>query len=105
LVNVIHQTGNKNHGPKLYTRNGAVVTFKDTDQVYSGNKLDILPVSSGNLLAVQQLVAQLLIEQQGKPIILDTLARLFKKELQDRRIILPFKMMLLKANAQAPPES
>ena len=52
LVNVIHQTINKSHGPKLYTRNGTLITIKDTTQVYSGNKLEILPVSSGNLLHV-----------------------------------------------------
>jgi two-component system phosphate regulon sensor histidine kinase PhoR len=103
LVNVIHQTVNKSQRPKLYSSNGTLITIKDTAQVYSGNKLEILPVSSGNLLAVQQLVAQLLTEQEGKPIKLDTLTKLFKKELQDKGITLPFKLVLLKAQAQALP--
>jgi len=100
LINVIHQSVNKSHAPKLYTKSGALITIKDSAQVYSGNSISILPVSSGNLLAAQQLVALLLTEQAGKPIELDTLTRLFKKELQEKGIDLPFKLVLLKAGQQ-----
>jgi two-component system phosphate regulon sensor histidine kinase PhoR len=98
LINLIHQTVTKNHGPKLYTKSGALVTIKDTAQVYSGNSVSLLPVSSENLLAVQQLVAQLLTEAAGKPVKLDILTGLFKKELQNKGITLPFKLLILKAH-------
>jgi len=95
LINVIHQSLNKVHPPKLYTKTGTLVKFKDADPVYTGNSISVLPVSSGNLLAVQQLVAQLITEQQGKTINLDTLTRLFKKELANKGITLPFKLVIL----------
>lgn len=103
LMNLFHQTLNKNNEPKLYRKDGSLVTIKDTAQVYSGNSVEILPVSSENLLAVQQLVAQLLTEQEGKSIQLDTLTRLFKKELQEKEITLPFKLVLLKAHEKGSP--
>lgn len=103
LMNLIHQRVDKKHGPKLYRKDGSLISIKDTAEVYSGNGVEILPVSSDNLLAVQQLVAQLLTEQEGKPIILDTLTRLFKKELLEKEINLPFKLTLLQPHEHASP--
>jgi two-component system phosphate regulon sensor histidine kinase PhoR len=102
LMNLIHQSGaasvqaNKHH--EYYTKSGKAVTIKDTALVDKFNGIQFLPVSAENLLAVQQLVALLLTEQAGKPIQLDTLTRLFKKELQEKGIDLPFKLALLKTN-------
>jgi signal transduction histidine kinase len=109
LVNLIHQTMKTaakdtiGHGPKLFTTDHHEVKFRDTAQLLTGNSISLLPVSSGNLLAVQQLVAQLLTEQEGKPIRLDTLTKLFKKELQDKGITLPFKLVLLKPKEKPKP--
>ena len=109
LVNVIHQTmkaaskDTVGQGRGFFSANGRKVEMRDTMQLLKYNGISFLPVSSGNLLAVQRLIAQLLTEQRGKPIILDTLAGLFKKELQDKGINLPFKLVLLKANAKVTP--
>lgn len=108
LINVIHQTVANNsiggaHGPQLYSPNGTPIKIKDTAQLYSGNSVSILPVSSGNLLAVQQVVAQLLTEREGKPIKLDVLTTLFEKELQKQGVMLPFKLVLLEDNKQPLP--
>src|ERR1700749_3276897 len=65
LINLIHQTVNKNQSLKLYSPTGALISSYNTPHVYSGNNISLIPVSSGNLLAVQQLVAQLLTEQEG----------------------------------------
>ncbi|WP_214072564.1 HAMP domain-containing sensor histidine kinase [Mucilaginibacter sp. dw_454] len=101
LINLIHQSNPAASKYKSIT--GDAVTVKKSDQVFSGNSVSLLPVSSDNLLAVQQLVAQLLTEQDGKPIILDTLTRLFKKELLEKEIKLPFKLTLLKPHEHASP--
>lgn len=109
LVNLIHQTikaaskDTVGEGRGFFSAKGRKVEMQDTMQLLKYNGISFLPVSSGNLLAVQQLVAELLTEQKGKPIILDTLARLFKKELQDKGISLPFKLALLKAKEQVKP--
>lgn len=109
LVNVIHQTlkgtskDTIGQGRGFFSAKSPKVEMRDTMQLSKYNGISFLPVSSGNLLAVQRLIAQLLTEQRGKPIIIDTLARLFKKELKDKGISLPFKLVLLKANAKVMP--
>lgn len=105
LMNLIHQStasapkDSKGH-LKLYNQNGNPVTIKDTAQLTSFKGVSILPVSTENLPAVQQLVAQLLIQADGQPVKLDILTGLFKKELEKKGIKLKFKLVLLKPDQQ-----
>lgn len=99
LINVIHQ----NTTPAANKPHGHVNTVSDSAKVYSYSNISSLPVSSENLLAVQQLVAQLVAEASGKPVKLDVLATLFEKELQKQGITLPFKLVLLNDIKKAAP--
>jgi two-component system phosphate regulon sensor histidine kinase PhoR len=109
LMNLIHQRmtpslqANKHLAHQYYTVTGKAATISDTAKVFSYNSVSQIPISSGSLLAVQQLVAQLLAEEAGKPIKLDILTGLFNEELQKNGITLPSKLIILKPHQQPLP--
>lgn len=104
LSDVIHQTitaTSKDSNGKvfsLFDKNHRPIKIKKTADIYIGNSLSILPISSQNLPAVQQLVAQLMITSKDKTIRLNVLDTLFAKELKNQGITLPFKLSVLKDN-------
>jgi two-component system phosphate regulon sensor histidine kinase PhoR len=60
-------------------------------------------VDKDHLEVVRALVARLLSQQLHKPLSLDTLTSIFKKELQKENIAIPFKLVILKNQSKVPP--
>jgi two-component system, OmpR family, phosphate regulon sensor histidine kinase PhoR len=58
-------------------------------------RMNQLPVSSANLIAVQEMVAEILTESSQKPIDMRVLSALFKSALVKYDIVHPFKLILI----------
>ena len=60
-------------------------------------------VDKAHLAVVSALVARLLSQQLHRPLSLDTLSPIFKKELQKENITIPFKLIVLRNQTKVPP--
>jgi two-component system phosphate regulon sensor histidine kinase PhoR len=65
-------------------------------------RMNQVPVSAANLVAVQEMVARLITESSQKPVNMPVLAALYKSTLTKYHIVHPFKLILINQNQIQP---